>query len=212
MWRQVAFVFGCVLLCLLSPENAGAQEQTEGGKEPPPFKMFRAEEDYSYLKPGNDPIYTSSFGEELKYIAINPQGTLYATVGGQYRVRWEHFTHKSWTDDTDQYYSQRLNIHLGIHFGSAIRVFGELYHGLTTGDRRVTQDEEIDLHQGFIEWSPDLGDGIQTISARLGRQELSLGISRLVGIREGPNIRRSFDLARVSYRRGTYCGRCTLWT
>jgi hypothetical protein len=32
---------------------------------------------------------------------------------------------------------------------------------------------------------------------RAGRQELSLGSARLVGFREGPNIRRSFDMVRV---------------
>lgn len=40
------------------------------------------------------------------------------------------------------------------------------------------------------------------MSLRLGRQEMGYGASRLIGIREGPNMRRSFDLAKLNIERG----------
>ena len=56
--------------------------------------------------------------------------------------------------------------------------------------------QEIDLHQGFLEWKPLNSHDLQT-TVRIGRQEIGYGASRLVGIREGPNMRRSFDIARI---------------
>ena len=57
------------------------------------------------------------------------------------------------------------------------------------------------MHQGFVEWIP-IETGNLSLSIRVGRQELSLGASRLIGIRDGPNIRRSFDLSRISFQNG----------
>jgi alginate export protein len=42
------------------------------------------------------------------------------------------------------------------------------------------------------------------VTARVGRQELSYGSSRLVSVREGPNVRQSFDAARVMVHRSTW--------
>jgi hypothetical protein len=53
-----------------------------------------------------------------------------------------------------------------------------------------------DLAQGFVELNLPAGAG-STMNARVGRQEMMFGSNRLVDIREGPNIRQSFDGARV---------------
>ena len=48
----------------------------------------------------------------------------------------------------------------------------------------------------FAEYKTSLSE-TSKLSFRLGRQEMGFGVSRLVGIREGPNVRRSFDAARI---------------
>ncbi|SNX58593.1 Alginate export [Nitrosomonas ureae] len=55
-----------------------------------------------------------------------------------------------------------------------------------------------DLQQGFLAWNGD------KFSLRVGRQEMTLGTSRLIAVREGPNIRLAFDGARAGWRRGSY--------
>src|SRR5204863_6269040 len=40
-------------------------------------------------------------------------------------------------------------------------------------------------------------DEKDSLTLRVGRQELSLGTQRLVSVREGPNVRQSFDGARL---------------
>ena len=58
------------------------------------------------------------------------------------------------------------------------------------------------MHQAFIEFKTDIGDA-DNVSFRFGRQELAFGATRLVGIREGPNIRRTFDAARAIFISGS---------
>ncbi len=82
------------------------------------------------------------------------------------------------------------------------RAFVELVSGLTsgwTGSPPPTQDDALDLLQAYIE--PSLTLAGSPLAIRLGRQELSLGASRLVSIREGPNIRRAFDGVRAIWTR-----------
>ena len=57
-----------------------------------------------------------------------------------------------------------------------------------------------DLQQGFVDASLAIAGGRATL--RAGRQEFTLGSSRLVAVRESPNVRRVFDGARVSWKDG----------
>lgn len=190
-------LFTLFVCCIAFHNKALAQETTNSEKlSPPAFKTTRAEEDYSYLKSPEESPYKPAFGDALKYIALNDERTNYLTFGAGYRARWESFVNQDWTDTNDAYYSQRINLYANLHLGEHIRFFGELYHGLTSEKKRVLEDEEVDLHQGFLEIN-FLPNKKSTLDLRLGRQEMGFGASRLFGIREGPNMRRTFDLVRV---------------
>ena len=186
------------MLILICTMNIGdvRRGMAQSQENLPPLNSLRAEEDYSYLQSGSE----LSLEESLKYLEIDANGLVYASVGGQYRTRWEHFTNDNWTDEVDQYYSQRLNLHVSLHLGASLRFFGEVYHGLSSNGDRLFQDDKVDLHQGFVEWTP-VGSDQHSLMLRVGRQELNLGASRLIGIRDGPNIRRSFDLGKFTYQK-----------
>ena len=63
----------------------------------------------------------------------------------------------------------------------------------------VSSDQSnLDLQQGFLAWNGDM------FSLRVGRQEMTLGTSRLIAVREGPNIRLAFDGIRASWRQGSH--------
>ncbi|MDV6345212.1 alginate export family protein [Nitrosomonas sp. Is37] len=51
------------------------------------------------------------------------------------------------------------------------------------------------MQQGFLAWNGNM------FSVRAGRQEMTLGTSRLIAVREGPNIRLAFDGVRASWNR-----------
>lgn len=188
-----SFVLALIGLCFLRPDDAF-------GQEPPALGMLRAEENYSYLKISGENPYESAFGDVLKYIALNDSKALFMTLGGEYRARFESFTNQNYTTENDSYYSQRVNLNASLQLGSRIRFFGELYHGYTSGRDRLIEDDQIDLHQGFVELTLMKKES-SSMSLRLGRQEIGYGASRLIGIREGPNMRRSFDLVKFVYKK-----------
>lgn len=177
-----------------------AQEDEKKGKPNPPRLQYnRANENYDYLKDKNENPYKNVVGNTLKYISLNDRKSVYLNFGAQYRPRIEHFSNINWTEENETFYSQRLEFYTDLNIGKHIRFFGELIHGHTSNEKQVPESDEIDLHQGFLEIKFPLGEKSKA-SFRFGRQEINLGSSRLISIREGPNIKRSFDLAHVSFQ------------
>jgi len=76
------------------------------------------------------------------------------------------------------------------------RFVAELYHGYNSGEKEFAQYDELDWHQGYVELDSRI-PGPGQLSFRLGRQEMAFGAARLIGIREGLNIRRTFDAAHA---------------
>ncbi|OJJ19355.1 hypothetical protein BKI52_21330 [marine bacterium AO1-C] len=167
---------------------------------PPPIAALRAEESYAFLQ-NKDSLNNahSIFLEPLKWISIRKN--IHLTLGGEYRARLEHFTNKSYTTEDETFYSQRLSLHASLQVGSKVRLFGEAYHGYVSNGNQLLESDEIDLHQAFLEWKI-INKKQTSASLRVGRQEIGYGASRLIGIREGPNLRRSFDMARFILKRG----------
>lgn len=131
------------------------------------------------------------------------------TVSGQVRVRPEF--RKDLTQavpavpgPTEEDVSVLLRTRLGVQFDPTehlrfffqaqdARDFGEEAAALPTG---LGDDEGLDLHQGYIEYS-NIGDSV--FSARIGRQEILFGDQRLVGNVDWSNFGRSFDAGRLDY-------------
>lgn len=195
-------MFKWISIALLFLVTSSFSQEKEGLKEPPSFKLFRAEENYLYLIDTIQNSYKNDFLDAIKFIPLNKQRNFYATIGGEVRVRLEHFSNLLWNEDNDEtFYSQRISFHTNLVLGKNIRVFGELYSGYTSHKKKIVQYDELDLHQAFVEFNFPIKKS-QNLSVRLGRQEMGLGATRLVGVREGPNIRRTFDGARVIYNSG----------
>lgn len=166
----------------------------------PPIKALRADENYEMLLQ-NDSLRNASFLNQLKAIPLNKNKSVYLSLGGEYRPRWEHTDNKNWsskeTADED-FYSQRIMFHTDLHLGKYVRVFGQLTHGLVSLEEPVyTQSEKLDLHQAFAEFTVPIKNS--TLKLRAGRQELLLGSGRLMAFRDGLNSRRSFDMARFIF-------------
>ena len=61
-----------------------------------------------------------------------------------------------------------------------------------------TDVDHFDLQQGFADLRASIGQDA-SLTFRGGRQEMTFGAGRLVDVREGPNVRLSFDGGRVFY-------------
>ena len=115
-----------LLLYLLSVVPFIAQAQ-----ELPPIKALRADENYSSLLK-NDTLRNTSFLNKLKAIPLNNDKTIYLSLGGEFRPRWEHTENKNWSAKTtadENFYSQRIMFHTDLHLGKYVRIFVQLTHG-----------------------------------------------------------------------------------
>ncbi len=124
-------------------------------------------------------------------------------TGGEYRGKYEIWRNPQWGDiKNDQlgYYSQRLTLHGNLVLTKKIRWYGELISGIEIFKRSrplPVQNDHLDILQNFIELSTSLGRS--SLQVKIGRQHLFYGSGGLIGIREGPNIRRSFDGVKLSF-------------
>ncbi len=183
--------YGLLLLMVVFQVIGRAQE-----KEPPKFSYFRAEENYDYLKNSNDSIKREKL-DIIKMIPLSKDKEVNLNLGGQIRPRVEHYSNRFWVKENDEtFYSQRLAFYANLNVGRHIRVFSELYNGYTSHRKEFVEYDELEFHQLFAEYKGNLSEKTK-ISLRFGRQEMAFGSARLVGFREGPNIRRTFDAGRV---------------
>lgn len=130
-------------------------------------------------------------------------GAWSASWGGEIRERYESAQNPQFGfggEGRDDYLLNRLYLSGTVAHGDRLRFTGELLSGTTAGfagDPPPTQQDPADVLQAHVESRFAAGDS--RLAVRLGRQQLSLGASRLVSVRESPNVRRAFDGARLTW-------------
>ena len=199
---MLKYHFGFIIL-LLMVINSGVVSATtpeltiqDSLPEQPAFKLFRAEENYDYLKNKESSPYQKDYLDAIKLIGLNVSKNINLRFGGEVRLRMENFTNRNWEAEDETFYSHRFAFHSNLNITKYFRFFGEIYHGLVSLEQKeFAQTDQLDWHQGFMEIKIPVEQ--KRLSLRFGRQEMSFGATRLIGIREGPNIRRSFDLGRA---------------
>ena len=175
-----------------------------GSLGPPPFKKLRHDESYEYLR---DPSRRADYLDAIKFIPLNTNQDWYLTLGGEIRERYEYYHNSLWgrgPQDDDGYLLQRYMMHVDAHFSDSFRIFTQFKSGLEDGRNggpRPTDRDTFDLHQAFLDVRVSWADS-DSLTLRLGLQELGYGSSRLVSIREEPNVRRSFDGAKAILKIG----------
>ena len=165
---------------------------------PPRFHALRADDDFRAECPA---FRRGDTSERLKCIAVGADGRATLAFGGEVRVRAERFVNGGWGDEapTDDYLLQRYMLHADLRAAGRLRAFAQLKSGLSSqriGGPRPADADRIDLHQLFVD-VPLRRGARDSVSLRVGRQELAFGGSRLVSVREGPNVRQSFDGVRL---------------
>jgi len=174
---------------LLSWLQLTGQDSIVPKKIYPAFKLLRSEEDYSFLK--ND-LPGDNFWEKLKYIALTAHTTL--SLGGDVRSQFQLLQNEDWEPGkNDAVLYQRFMLHADLHFKQKIRLFGQLKSGFALGRNgppSTLDEDQLDLHQLFV------GLKLGATTLEIGRRELRYGSSRLMDVREGTNVRQSFDGVR----------------
>lgn len=158
--------------------------------------ILRENEDWSFLA---DPTLKKDVWDPIKYMPLGSQ-SWYVSLGGEMREVFEQVGNDNWGKQnfTNTFFLQRYMFHADWHLGRHVRVFTQLKSGLElfrAGGPRPIDEKKIDFEAAYLE----LGTGgtHNWIDLRLGRQELNYGSGRLVSVREGPNVRQSFDGAKI---------------
>jgi hypothetical protein len=164
------------------------------------YKLHREDEDWSFLK---DPKLREDFWDPIKYIPLRRSADdWYMTMGGEAREVWEQIGNDNWGESPywNGYLNERYMLYFDFHYGRHVRTFIELKSGINSwraGGPRPIDEKKLDFQAGFLEVGSATSWG--AVQVRAGRQELEYGSGRLVDVREGPNVRLSFDgfMARV---------------
>ncbi len=178
---------------------ATAQEPRSIGGE---LNVIRWKEDYGFLRDKQQP----SLLERLKFIPLNESKSAYLTLGGQVRERIEGYDPAffglpggpSFTS-----YGTRMLADADLHVGPRFRTFLELGSYWEDGREpfsRPIDVGDLELQQAFLDFV-GIDRPLSRLILRVGRQELPVGTGRLVSIRDGANVRLSFDAAKVTWVR-----------
>jgi len=171
----------------------------------PPFNSLRYDEDYSFL---TVPAQRTEFWDGVKYIPVAGGRAGFVSFGGEARERFEAYENEFFSTNPNAdnaYFLQRYLFHADYHPTGWLRAFGQLQSSLEDGrpgGPRPTDRDSIDVHQIFVDVAVKSGEEGQ-LTLRAGRQEMSYGSERLIGVREGPNNRRAFDAVRILYQQSS---------
>ena len=192
-----------------APETSTAVQTEE--KDPiklPSYHNTRYQEDWSVLR-GTDP--DSSPAGPLKFIPLNQSGSVYFSLGGQGRARfegWNDFGFGGPGSRDDGFGLLRIRLHGDLVLGPYLRVFVEGKSALSTnrnlpGGLRTLDVDAADLQNVFVDLKIPFENGASTL--RFGRQELQFGRQRLVSPLNWSNTRpRMFDGFRGAVEFGTW--------
>ena len=181
--------------------------QTRCPTGPPAYELLRQDEDYRYL---SNPACGNDYWDRLKYVQLRSGADTSFTLGGEIREWYEGYRNASWSygvQDTNGYLLQRPSIYSDIHAVPRIRLFVQLTSdieaGRNGGPRPVIDESKLFFEEEFadITLSKEPGD---RLVLRLGRQEFELGDGRLVDVREGPNVRQTFDGASLNWKTSSW--------
>lgn len=164
--------------------------------ELPPPRLLRWEEDYRGLAArarAGDPV------ARLKHLELAEGLSL--SFGAQARATYERrgvpFGPRRQADDA---LFTRLLLHGDLRIGEQARLFLELGSHAVAGKRAPLAPADrnrLDLQQAFLDVGGSLGPG--ALALRLGRQEFAFDAQRFVTVRNGPNVRQTFDAARLDW-------------
>jgi hypothetical protein len=189
-----------IVMSLASPLTLRGQSisTTESFASSRNYHLLREDDDWSFLA---DPAQRQDFWDTIKYIRLRQdRNDWFLSIGGEGREIWEQIGNDNWGQQPfmNGYFNERYMLHFDLHYGNHVRTFVELKSGLNSyriGGPRPIDEKKLDFQVAFLEVGT--GENRRWIKFRVGRQEMEYGSGRLIDVREGPNVRLSFDGFKV---------------
>src|SRR5260221_7516480 len=169
------------------------------------YHLLREDDDWRFLA---DPAERQEFWDSIKYIRLRRvRNDWFLSIAGEAREVWEQIGNDNWGQQPfmNAYFNERYMLYFDVHYGKHVRSFVELKSGLNSyriGGPRPIDEKKLDFQAAFLEVGT--GDERNWIKVRAGKQEMEYGSGRLVDVREGPNVRLSFDGFKVKAGVGSW--------
>ena len=185
------------LLLLLFPPHVFGQVLRD---PPTPYHFLRYDD---VPADEQNPAWPHDFWAPIKFIPLDITPGSYINFGGELRERMEHFSNPFFgltPRGNTTYNMHRLLLEGDLHIGDTFRTFIQFGNYLITSPSTSppTDVDRLDLQQGFADVKISVSQNA-SVTFRGGRQEILFGAGRLVDVREGPNIRLSYDAGRLFY-------------
>ena len=154
-----------------------------------------------------DPTVPREPMDEFKYIPLSDDDPrTYLSLGANIRERFE-------TNDTNfgtggnrqnDYVLSRAETHADLRVAGQVQVFLQLQSDIAPGKDRLSpvDQDRLGIEQGFVAASEPCGDG--AVLVRMGRLEVGFDLQRFLSVRDGPNVRQSYDGVSVAYTLGPW--------
>jgi len=173
---------------------------TNASPKRPAILFNRWQEDWSVLA---DPRVPREPLDNLKYIPLSANPKTYLSLGADWRNRYEYNNAMDFgvgpTGAKQSYDISRMEVHADLHIADQVQVFAQLQNDNAPWKKIIlpVDEDRLDLEQGFITVVEPLGGG--TFKFRVGRQQMAFDMQRFISVRNGPNVRQSFDAIWFDY-------------
>jgi hypothetical protein len=196
---KLAQLASALAMLSLTPVRVGADTPDR-----PAIAFNRWSEDWSVLA---DPDVPREPLDELKYIPLSDvDAHTYLSFGANIRERFEVNDANFGTggNQQDSYLLSRVEAHADLRIAGRVQMFLQLQSDTAPGKEPLTSvdQDRLGVEQGFVAVSEPLGDG--ELGIRVGRQENGFDLQRFLSVRDGPNVRQSYDGVSIAYTRGPW--------
>jgi hypothetical protein len=191
--------------CMLASMVVAAEATDDNADPQRPTVLFnRWHEDWSVLA---DPAIPHEPLDNLKYIPLSSDPNTYLSLGANVRERYEYndaVNFGAGDSPSQSYLLSRVETHADLRVAEQFQTFVQLQSDYAPDKTILTpvDQDRLDLEQAFIALIEPLADG--TIKLRVGRQQIDFDLQRFVSVRDGPNVRQSYDAVWADYERGDW--------
>jgi hypothetical protein len=200
---RTVFVWTIALTSAIPTVQAQSGQTTDSCGAVRTYSLLREDDNWTFLK---DKSCRQDFWDPIKYVSLGPDGW-FLSIGGEAREAFEQVGNDNWgrQNYTNTFFLERYMLHTDWHLGRYVRAFVQLKSGLESyriGGPRPIDEKKLDFEAAFLEVGNTNKKNWAVL--RIGRQELNYGSGRLVSVREGPNVRQSFDGAKIRSKVGAW--------
>ncbi|CDZ76485.1 hypothetical protein BN59_00754 [Legionella massiliensis] len=194
-----------VICCLLFGYSLAIAGTESAIPKRPDIMFNRWQEDWSVLA---DPRVPRQPFDNLKYIPLSKSDPkTYLSFGANVRERFESNDAVNFgvgKSVPQSYLLSRTEVHADLRIADLIQTFVQLQSDFAPWKTIIlpVDQNRLDLEQAFIAAVEPINGGV--FKLRMGRQQFAFDLQRFVSVRDGPNVRQSYDAVWGDYEKGDW--------